>query len=93
MTPKLNTLFTAAVLVGIATATAVFAQEGAPAPQPPHVQGMMGDEGGMTKMMGQMSPDQMKRMTEMMDKCNHVMESMSNAPSGPNQQRAPATKG
>ena len=40
-----------------------------------------------------MSSDQMKRMAEMMDKCNHVMESMSNAPSGPDQQRAPTTKG
>ena len=40
------------ILVGIATATAVFAQEGAPAPQPPHMQGMMGDQGDMMKMMG-----------------------------------------
>jgi hypothetical protein len=84
MTRKLNTLFAAAAVVEIATATAVFAQEGAPAPQPPHMQGTMGDQGGMMKMMGQMSPDQMKRMTEMMDKCNHMMESM---------QQAPATKG
>jgi hypothetical protein len=92
MTLKLNTLFaTATVLTGITTGTAVFAQEGTPAPQSPRMQGMMGDHGGMMKMIGQMSPDQMKRMTGMMDKCNHMMENTSNAPTGPDRERAPAT--
>jgi hypothetical protein len=92
MTRKLNTLFaTAAVLMGITIATAVFAQEGTPAPQSPHMQGIMGDHASMMNMMGQMSSDQMKRMAGMMDKCNRMMESMSNAPTGPDKERAPAT--
>jgi hypothetical protein len=92
MTRKLNTLFaTAAVLMGITTATAAFAQEGIPAPQSPHMQGIMGDRAGMMNMMGQMSSDQMKRMAGMMDKCNHMMESMGNALTGPDKERASAT--
>jgi len=51
-----------------------------PATQPPHAQGMMGNHGGMMNMMGQMSPDQMKLMTSMMEKCNRMMDSASNAP-------------
>jgi hypothetical protein len=75
MTRNLKTLFAAAaVLTGIVTATTVFAQESTPAPQPPRMQGIIGDRGGMMNMMGQMSPDQMKRMSGMMDKCNHMME-------------------
>ena len=93
MTRKLNKLFaTAAVLISITTATAVFAEESTPAPQSPHMQGMMGDHAGMTNMRGQMTSDQMKRMAGMMDKCNRMMESMSNAPTGPDKERAPATK-
>jgi hypothetical protein len=91
MTRKLNTLFaTAAVLMGITTATAVFAQEGTPASQSPRMQGMMGDHGGM---MGQTSPDRTKQMTGMMDRCNHMMENASNAPTGPDEERAPAANG
>jgi hypothetical protein len=51
----------------------------------------MGDQGGMMNMMGQMSADQMKQMTRMVDNCNRMMESMSNAPTGPDHQRAPDT--
>jgi len=74
MTRKLNTLFAAAVLVGITIASAVFAQEGVLGPQPLQTQGMM----------GQTSPDQIKRMSEMADKCNHnLMESLSGTLTGP----------
>lgn len=87
MTRKLTTLFTAtAVLGGLAAATAVFAEGGSPSAQPPRTQGMMGDHGGMMNMMGQMSPDQMKQMTLMVDNCNRVMESMNNAPTRPNKE-------
>jgi hypothetical protein len=91
MTRKLDTLFaTAAVLMGIATATAAFAQESTPALRSPHTQVTMGDHGGV---MGQMGHNRMTRMTRMMVKCNHMMESMSDAPTGPEKERAPATNG
>ena len=45
---------------------------------------MMGDNGGMMGMMGQMSPDHMKTMTAMIDNCNRMMmESVSKSPTGP----------
>jgi hypothetical protein len=95
MTRKLTTLFAAAtVLTGITAATAVFAEEGSPpATQPPHAQGMMGNHGGMMNMMGQMSPDQMKLMTSMMEKCNRMMDSASNAPARTDKEQTPATHG
>jgi len=94
MTRKLTTLFAAAaVLGGIAATTTVFAEETTPSPQPPHTEGPMGGHGGMMNMMGQMSPDQMKQMTRMVDNCNRMMESISNAPTGPDKERAPATRG
>jgi hypothetical protein len=52
---------------------------------------MMGDRGGMMNMMGQMSPDHMKQMSRMVDNCNRMMESMNNAPTGPDHQPAPDT--
>jgi len=52
---------------------------------------MMGDHGGMMNMMGQMSTDQMKQMTRMVDNCNRMMKSMSNAPAEPDHQPAPDT--
>ncbi len=95
MTRKLTTLFAAAaVLTGISAATVVFAEEGSPpATQPPHAQGMMGNHGGMMNMMGQMSPDQMKLMTSMMEKCNRMMDSVSNAPARTDKEQTPATHG
>ncbi len=83
MTRKPTALFAAAAIVGgLVVATTVFAQEAQPPSQPPKAQGMMGDHGGMMNMMGQMSPDHMKKMTEMIDNCNRVMESMSKSPTG-----------
>jgi len=95
MTRKLTTLFAAAaVLTGISAATVVFAEEGSPAAtQPPHAQGMMGNHGGMMNMMGQMSPDQMKLMTSMMEKCNRMMDRASNAPARTDKEQTPATHG
>jgi hypothetical protein len=80
MISKLTTLFAAAAIIGgLTAATAPFAQEA----QPPKAPGMMGDHGGMMNMMGQMSPDHMKQMTAMIDNCNHMMESVSKPPTGP----------
>ena len=95
MTRKLTTLFAAAtVLTGITAATVVFAEEASPrATQPPHAQGMMGNHGGMMNMMGQMSPDQMKLMTSMMEKCNRMMDSVSNAPARTDNEQTPAPHG
>jgi hypothetical protein len=102
MTRKLNTLLTAAVILGgLTTMTTVFAEESRPSSQPPGAQGMMGNNGGMMGMMGnhggmmgmmgQMSPDQMQQMSQMVDNCNRMMESMNNAPAGPNHRTAPDT--
>src|SRR5260221_6601909 len=55
MTRKLSTLFAAALLTGITTATAVFAAEGTSTPQPPRTQ----------VVTAPMSPDQMAQMTTM----------------------------
>lgn len=92
MTRKLTTLFSAAaILGGIIAATTVFADENTPSSQPPRVaQGTtMGDHGGMTNMMGQMSPDHMRQMAAMVDNCNRMMESMSTAPTGPDKDQVP----
>jgi Spy/CpxP family protein refolding chaperone len=92
MTRKLTTFLAAAAIVGgLATATTVFAEEGSPSSPPPRAQGMMGDHGGMMNMMGQMTPDQMRQMTRMVDNCNRMMESMSNAPSRPDHRTVPDT--
>ena len=92
MTRKLTTfLAAAAILGGLATATTVFAEESRPSSQPPGAQGMIGDHGGMMNMMGQMTPDQMRQMTRMVDNCNRMMESMSNTPSGPDHRTVPDT--
>ena len=83
MTGKLTTLFAAvAIIGGLTAATAPYAQEAQPPSQPSRTQGMMGDHAGMMNMMGQMSPDHMKRMTAMIDNCNRMMESMSKSPAG-----------
>jgi hypothetical protein len=84
MISKLTTLFTAAAIIGgLTAATAPFAQEAQPPSQSPRAQGMMADPGGMMNMMGQMSPEHMKQVTAMIDKCNHMMESVSKSPTGP----------
>jgi hypothetical protein len=80
VTRKLNTLLSAIVLMGVTTTSVVFAQ-GAPSPQSPHSQGMMSKQGSMQSMK-QMNPDQMKRMTGMMDKCNHMMDGATAAGDG-----------
>jgi hypothetical protein len=92
MTRKLTTfLSAAAVLMGITAATAVFAEDGTPATQPPHTQGMMSDHGGI--MMGQMSRDHVEQLTRMADNCNRMMESMSNPPAEHDKERTPAPNG
>ena len=92
MTRKLTTLFATATMVsGLVAATTVLAEQAKPSFQPPSAQSMMGDHSGMMNMMGQMGPDHMKQMTRMVDNCNRMMESMSNAPAGPDHQRAPDT--
>ena len=83
MISKLNALFAAAAIIGgLTAATVPHAQEAQPPSQPPGTQGMMGDHAGMMNMMGQMSPDHMKRMTAMIDNCNRMMESVSKSPTG-----------
>jgi hypothetical protein len=83
MTRKLTTLLAAtAILSGLTTMTTAFAEESRPSSPPPRAQGTMGDHGGVMGMMGQMSTDQMQQMTRMVDNCNPMMESMSNARQG-----------
>ena len=82
MTRKLTTLLAAtAILGGLTTMTTAFAEESRPSSPPPRAQGMM----------GQMSTDQMQQMTRMVDNCNRMMESMNNAPTRPDGQKAPDT--
>jgi cytochrome c556 len=88
MARKLNTLFSAIVLTGIAATSAALAQ-GDPTPRSSHMQGMMSEQGGMQHMMKQMKPDQMKRMTGMMDKCNDMMDG---APAASDGKRTSANK-
>ncbi len=94
MTRKLTTFFAAtAILGGLGTATLVFADENTPSstpPRPAHGTGIMGDHSGMMSMMGQMSPDQMKQMV---DNCNHMMESMTTTPATPDEKATPGPKG
>ena len=93
MTRKLTTLFAAtAILAGIGTATAVFAEPTTSSTPAPGA-GMIGGHAGMTGMMGQMSPDQMKQMARMADNCNRMMEGMSNAPTGPDKAPSAAPHG
>jgi hypothetical protein len=92
MTRKLTTYIAAVAIFGsLVTATTVFAQETTPSLQQPQTQGAMGGHGGMTNMMGQMSPDHMKQMAQMVDSCNRMMVSMGNAPTEADKERAPAT--
>ena len=95
MTRKLTTLFaTTAILAGLGTATAVFAEGNNPSPQPPqHGTGMMGEHAGRMSMMGQMSPDQMKQMARMVDNCNHMMENMTTPPTAPDKNATPGHQG
>ena len=92
MTRKLTTFFAAAaILGGLSAAAPAFAEESRLSSQPPGTQGMMGGHGGMMGMMGQMTRDQMQQMTRMVDNCNRMMESMNNAPTRPDDQKAPDT--
>jgi Spy/CpxP family protein refolding chaperone len=88
MTRKLTTLLTATAILGGLTMTTAFAEENRPSSPSPRAQGMMGNPGGMMGMMGQMSTDQMQQMTRMVDNCNRMMESMNNAPTRPDDQKA-----
>jgi Spy/CpxP family protein refolding chaperone len=92
MIRKLTTLFAAAVLGGVAVATTVVAEETSPSFPVPRTD-MMGNHGGMMGMMEQMTPDVMKQMTKMVDNCNRMMESMTSAPTAPENERPPATRG
>ena len=93
MTRKLTTLLAAtAILGGLTTMTTAFAEESRPSSPPPRAQSMIGDHGGMMGMMGQMSTDQMQQMTRMADNCNRMMEGMNNAPTRPDNQKAPDTR-
>ena len=92
MTRKLTTLLAAtAILGGLTTMTTAFAEESRPSSPPPRAQSMIGDHGGMMGMMGQMSAEHMKQMTRMVDNCNRMMESMNNAPTRSDGQKAPDT--
>jgi len=94
MTRKLTRIFAAtAVFGGLATATAAFAQSGTPSLHSPAAIPMAGDQGGMMNMMGQMNPDQMKQMTQIVENCNRMMESMMTAPEKPNREPAPGSHG
>jgi hypothetical protein len=91
MTRALTTLCAAvAVLGGFAAATPLFAQETKPSTQPPKSESTMGDHRGMMNMVGKMSPDQMQQMTKMVENCNRMMESMSSAPKGGDDNQKPA---
>jgi hypothetical protein len=93
MTRKLTTLFAAAVLGGVAVATTVVAEETSPSSPGPRTEGMMSNHGGMMGMMEKMTPDVMKQMTNMVDNCNRMMESMTSAPAAPEKEPPPATRG
>jgi hypothetical protein len=93
MTRKSTALFAVAAMLGGLAAATAFAQDRTPPSQPPQPQGMMGGQGGMMNMMGQMNPDQMKQMARMIENCNRMMESMSNPPTGPDREQAPGTHG
>ncbi|SDR61790.1 hypothetical protein SAMN05444161_0138 [Rhizobiales bacterium GAS191] len=87
MTRKLTAFFAAAAIFGgLAAGTTVFAKEAAPSPSSSQTEGKMGDQGKMVDMMGQMNPDQMKHMTQMIDGCNRMMKSASNAPTEPSKE-------
>ncbi len=77
---------TAVIVAGITAAAAALAQAPGTAPRPPESQGMMKGQGGMMGMMGQMDPDHMRRMAQMMDNCNRMMQrtngGTSDAPGG-----------
>ena len=88
MTRKLTTLFAAAAIVTGLGAVTAFA-DGAAQPSQ-HGAGMMTGQGGM---MGQMDPDQMKRMMQMVENCNHMMETMNNMPMQPDGEHNPGPKG
>jgi hypothetical protein len=83
MTRKL--IAVAAMLGGFVAATTVLAQEGTPPPKSPQAQHTMGDHGGMMGVTGQMSPDHMQQMTEMVEKCNRMMTTRT----GSGKERAP----
>jgi hypothetical protein len=88
MTHKLTMLFTAAAMLsGVAAATTAFAEDATP-PQPRTT-----GHGGMMGMMAQMSPDQTKQMTGMVENCNRMMEGMGNAPTGPDKRHTPDPHG
>ena len=80
MTHKLTNFFAVAtVFAGIAAASVVFAEEGAPSSgrTPGHGHEMM-------NMMGQMSPDHTRQMTRMIDNCNRMMEGVQDQRTEPN---------
>ena len=92
MIQKLTTFFAAAaIFAGVTAATTVLAEE-TTSPQPRTSESTTGHS-GMMGMMAQMSPDQTKQMTGMVESCNRMMEGTSNTPARPDKQYAPAPHG
>jgi len=90
MTRKLIRPFaTAAILGSFFAATAVSAQETTSPSQLPPTQHKTGEHSGMMNMMGQMSSDHMRLMTEMINNCNRMMST----PTGPDTEPAPDRRG
>jgi hypothetical protein len=74
MNRKLTTLAAIAALEVFGLSAAVFADESGSSPPQPNA--MMGHQGGMTNMMGEMDADHAKQMMQMVDGCNRMMASM-----------------
>jgi hypothetical protein len=85
MTRKLTKLFAAAtMLAGVAVTSVVLAEEGTPSFDPPQNRGTTNYHGGMTNMMGKMSPDHVKQMTQMIENCSRMMAGMNHPETEPN---------
>jgi hypothetical protein len=86
MTRKLIRPFAAAAILGsFFAATTVSAEETTSPSQLPPTQHKTGKHSGMMNMMGQMSGDHMRQMTEMINNCNRLMST----PTGPDTEQAP----
>lgn len=93
MTRTLTTFLAATTIAsGLFAATALFAAETGPSSGSTDAQGKRADHHGMMTMMGHMDADHMKRMDAMIDGCNRMMTSMSNAPTEPSNDRPIAPK-
>jgi hypothetical protein len=94
MTRKLTRIFAATAVFGALTAaTTAFAQVGTSPSASPGAMPMTNGQGGMMNTMGQMTPDQTKQMTRMVENCNRMMESTMTAPEKPNKEPGPGGHG